>query len=79
MKETIQEMCKKLCCCEIAADEDLIASELLDSFKIMELICSLEDEFHIKFLPDEIQNLNNFSSVNSIFDIVKRKYIQVNS
>lgn len=73
MKEKIIEICRELCCKEISGDEELIASGLLDSFKIMELICSLEEGFHIVFLPEEIMNLDNFETVNRMAEIVSRK------
>ena len=73
MKETIFKICADLCGRELAPDEPLIVSGLLDSFGIMELVCTLEDEFQIDFLPKEITNLDNFSSVNSIMDLVKAK------
>lgn len=73
MEEKIRQICNELCCKEIPEDENLIASGLLDSFKIMELICSLEEEFHITFLPEEMQDLDNFSCLKCIWDIVKQK------
>jgi acyl carrier protein len=73
MKEKILEICRELCCKEVAEDEQLIASGLLDSFKIMELVCSLEEEFHITFLPEEISELDHFSSVNQMVELVREK------
>lgn len=73
MKERILEICEDLCCKELAADEQLIITGLLDSFKIMELICSLEEEFHIRFIPEEITNLDHFACVDSIVDLVDIK------
>lgn len=73
MKEKILEMCRDLCCKELSVDEELIKSGLLDSFKLMELICSLEEEFHISFFPEEISNLDNFFCVNKIDNFIARK------
>lgn len=73
MKEKIQNLCEELCCKEVSMDEQLIVTGLLDSFKIMELICRLEEEFQITFLPEEISELSNFSCVNCIADIICRK------
>lgn len=73
MKERIMELCKELCCKEITEDEQLIITGLLDSFKIMELICSLEETFLITFRPEEMTELEHFSCVNHIVDIVENK------
>ena len=73
MKRKIMEICENLCCKEITEEEPLILSGLLDSYKLMELICDLESEFHITFLPEEIMELKNFSSVNAIDSIVNYK------
>lgn len=73
MQEKMIEICQELCCKEVATDEELIVSGLLDSFKIMELICTLEEQFHIVFLPEEIMNLDNFSTINRMTEIVSLK------
>lgn len=73
MQEKILEICRNLCCKEITADEQLLATGLLYSFKIMELLCTLEEEFSIVFEPKEITNMENFSSANNIIELVKRK------
>lgn len=73
MKERVMELCKDLCCKEISEEEQLILSGLLDSYKIMELICSLEEEFHITFTPEEISNLDYFSCVKHIVELIKIK------
>lgn len=73
MKEKILKICRDLCCKKIEENEELIVSGLLDSFKIMELICRIEEQFNIVFLPDEIMELENFSSVNNLYKIVCNK------
>lgn len=73
MQEKILKICEDLCCRRLLMDEELIKTGLLYSFKIMELICTLEEEFPIVFEPEEISNLEHFSSVNSIGEIVSRK------
>ena len=73
MEEMISKICEDLCCREILPDEELIATGVLDSFRIMELICDLEEKFQIVFLPEEISDLDNLSNVNNIVDFVKRK------
>ena len=73
IKEQILEICEELCCKKITSDEELIASRMLDSFKTIELINSLEEEFYIIFEPEEISGLENFSCVNNICHIVQCK------
>lgn len=73
MQDRILELCRELCGKELSIDEQLIVSGLLDSYKIMELICGLEKEFEITFLPEEISNLENFSCIISIMKIVNKK------
>lgn len=73
MKEKILKLCEELCCETLTPEEQLITTGLLNSYKIIELICSLEDGFHITFLPEEITKLDNFSCVDHIFGIVKDK------
>lgn len=73
MKEKIMQICEELCCREIRKDEQLIETGVLDSYKIMELICSLEMEFHITLLQDDISDLSNFACVDSIAGLICRK------
>lgn len=73
MKQKIAKICEELCCKNLSMDEQLVITGLLDSFKIMELICSLESEFHIRYAPDEISDLNNFSCIDSITSLVEKK------
>lgn len=73
MKEKILKICCELCHKELSDEEELIATGILDSFKIMELIAILEEEFNIMFSPEEIMELDYFSSVNHIVEIVGRK------
>lgn len=74
MKNRIMKICEDLCYKKITPDEQLIMTGLLDSYKIMELICMLEKEFHITLLREEISNVDNFSCVNSIMDLVNKKF-----
>lgn len=73
MQEKILEICKELCGKKISVDEELIQTGLLDSFKIMELVCSLEEEYQVVFQPEEIMDLDNFSCVGHMLEIVRKK------
>lgn len=73
MKEKILEICSELCYRELSEGEELITTGILDSFKLMELVCSLEEEFNITFSPEEIMELDHFSNVNHMVDMIDRK------
>lgn len=73
MDKRIAEICENLCLKKLSWDEQLIVSGILDSYQIMELICKLEEEFDIKYEPEEITNLDNFSCINKIIEITKKK------
>lgn len=75
MEKKILEICKELCCREISYGEPLITTGILDSYKIMEIMCNLEEEFHITFLPEEISDMENFSTVNNMIALCKRKIL----
>lgn len=73
MKGKILNMCENICRKKLEADEQLIITGLFDSSGIIELIANLEDEYQIVFFPEDILNLDNFSCVNNIVNIVKIK------
>jgi len=56
----------------IARDEDLLASDILDSLGIMELVAFLEEKEGIH-VADEDLTPENFQSVESIVAFVDRK------
>lgn len=76
MHEKILKICEELCCTELVSDEPLISTKLLDSFRLMELICILEEEFQITCTPEEITEFDHFSSVDHIVDFVAGKQVQ---
>lgn len=73
MKGKILKICRELCEREISEDEELMVSGILDSCKIMRLICSLEEEFNVVFLPDEIEELDRSCSVNDMAEMIRKK------
>jgi acyl carrier protein len=73
VKGRILKICGELCCKEISMEEELIATGLFDSFKLMELICTLEEEFDIIFLPEEITELDHFSCVDHMVELLSKK------
>ncbi len=72
IRNKIQHLCEEACGKQITPEEKLLS--MIDSYKLMDLICSLEDEFHITFLPKEIADLDHFSCMNSIAELVKGKF-----
>ena len=56
----------------LAATDDLIESEILDSLGIMKLILFLENTYAVK-ISDEDLTLENFSSIMSINSLLERK------
>lgn len=73
IRDKIKNICEELCGREILPKEQLITTGVLDSFMLMELICSIEEEYQIKFLPEEITDLDHFSCLDSMVEIVKNK------
>lgn len=71
IRNKIQQLCEELCGKHLTPEEKLLT--MLDSYKLMDLICSLEDEFQITFLPKEIADLDHFSCLNSIVELVESK------
>ena len=53
-------------------EKNYFDSGWLDSFKFIELINDVEQEFQILFSNDEFQN-RKFSSINGLTEIIKRK------
>lgn len=49
----------------IASDQNLIESGLLDSFMVMELIDAFEEKYQIEFPPEAIIP-DNFENINTI-------------
>lgn len=56
----------------IAHDEDLLASDILDSLGIMELVAFLEEKEGIRVTDDDLTP-ENFQTVDSIVVFVERK------
>ncbi len=72
IRNKIQQICEELCEKQLTQEEMLLT--MMDSYKLMDLICRLEDELQITFLPKEIADLDHFSCMNSIVELVKSKY-----
>lgn len=57
---------------KIARDEDLIASDTLDSLTIVELVAFLEAKFGIRVQDDDLVP-ENFKTIDEIVAFVERK------
>jgi acyl carrier protein len=55
-------------------DDSLIATRLLDSLKIMELIMFLESHYHVTLDSDDLTP-DNLDTVNAIVSLLERKDI----
>jgi acyl carrier protein len=56
----------------IADSDSLFASNILDSFGMLELIAFIEKKCKIYVTPSEV-TLNNFDSLNKIIQLIQRK------
>ena len=57
---------------EIAADVDLFAEKILDSFSIVSLAMFLQDEFDIELEAEDLSR-DNLSSLNSMIALLEAK------
>ncbi|NBK94268.1 acyl carrier protein [bacterium 1XD21-13] len=73
MEKRVLEICEEICCQKISADEQLLEEGLLDSYRIMELVSELETEFKIVFMPKDLMELENFSSLKKIVKLIVEK------
>jgi len=58
---------------DIAEDEDIFQSRLVNSLFAMQLVMFVEKEFNIQ-VGNEDLDLKNFSSINAIADFIERKH-----
>ncbi|MGI9294113.1 MAG: acyl carrier protein [Pseudomonadales bacterium] len=56
---------------EIAADDELLVSGLLDSLGIMQLVEFVEAEFKVSVPPEDLR-VENFATVNTIIEYLDR-------
>lgn len=76
MREKIAEIVQAECGRVLSEDEELIRSRKMKSVQLFAIICALEEEFGIRFEPDEIGNTENFSTIDAIERLVARKCTQ---
>ncbi|AZS14182.1 phosphopantetheine-binding protein [Paenibacillus lutimineralis] len=57
---------------ELSLETDIFESRLLTSLGLLDLVSSLEEEFNIIILPEELIH-ENFASIRTIIDFVDGK------
>lgn len=72
LEETIRGLLKKQCGEYVPKDKELLASGVIGSFQLFELICELEDAFDIRFWQEDLKELSHFSSFSAIVDTIKK-------
>ena len=71
MKDRILEMIQEINEYEeFDEDTDLFENDILDSLTLVMLIGQMEDEFGI-FIPEEVVSVKNFSTVNSMVEVIE--------
>ena len=71
--ERIKAIIESHCLKEIGETDELLKSKLLDSFQLLEVICELEETYGIELGPEEIGDLDHFSSMNHIRKLISEK------
>ncbi len=71
--ERIKKIIESHCLKEIGEKDELLKSKLLDSFQLLEVICELEETYGIELSPEEIGDLDHFSSINNIRKLISEK------
>lgn len=71
-EETVCGLLEKQCGEYVSREKELIASGVIGSYQLFELICDLEEVFDIRFSQEDIKEVSHFSSVHAIMDTIKR-------
>ncbi len=73
-KQTIRDFLSTLTQREIQIgdDDSLLATKLLDSLKVIELIVFLESQFNVEFDSDDLTP-DNLDTINALVGLLERK------
>lgn len=71
--DKIKKIIENYCLKEVEDEEELLKSDLLNSFQLLEVICELEDVYQVELSPEDIEDMDNFSSVKNIRNLIDRK------
>lgn len=72
LEEMVCGLLKKECGEYVPRERELLASGMIGSFQLFELICDLEETFDIRFRQEDLKEVSHFSSANAIIDILKQ-------
>lgn len=72
LEEAVYKLLERLCGEYVPRDKELLASGVIGSFQLFELICDIEETFDIRFHQEDLKELNHFSSVNAMIDTIKK-------
>lgn len=72
LEKTVCELLKEQCGEYVPKDRELLASGVVGSFQLFELICNLEETLGIRFRQEDLKEVSHFSSVNAVMDTVKK-------
>ena len=72
IRETVQSFLAQFINVDVADDEDLFASGLVNSLFAMQLVLFVEKEFAIK-VENEDLDFDNFRTMNAIVGFIQRK------
>ncbi len=73
MREKIAEIVQAECGRALSVDEELISSKKMKSAQLFAVICALEEEFGTELAPEEIGDIQNFSTIADIERLMLRK------
>lgn len=71
-REKIRDLLVEVAADEIADDQEIFTSGLVNSLFAMQLVLFLEQEFQLK-VEDEDLDINNFNTLNALVDFVEKK------
>ena len=71
-REKIRYLLVEVAADEIADDQEIFTSGLVNSLFAMQLVLFLEQEFQLK-VEDEDLDINNFNTLNALVDFVEKK------
>lgn len=73
--ERIKAIIERHCLKKIDEMDELLKSRLLNSFQLLEIICELEDTYQIELSPEDIGDMDNFSSIKNIRKLINEKLV----
>ena len=72
VREKIKEVLGQFAADDVADDQEIFTSGLVNSLFAMQLVLFLEQEFQFKVEDDDL-DINNFDTLNALIDFVEKK------